>query len=122
MGEPTLGTRMEKLEGRFEVMQGDMNEVKIGVKRLTDALTGDGINPGKLHDLNVRIDANKCDIHEVRLHLQSVESRMLTADQTKRTISMISLMDGWKGVLITIGAVTAFAFTALQLVSKIATI
>jgi hypothetical protein len=119
MNEPTLGIRMEKLEGRFEVMQSDMSEVKIGVKRLTDALTGDGINPGKLHDLNVRIDSNKTDIHEVRTHIQSIESRMLTSDHTKKVAKYIGIIEGWQGILISIGAMTAFAYTVIQIISKL---
>ena len=112
---------MEKLEGRFDVMQSDMSEVKVGVKRLTDALTGDGINPGKLHDLNVRIDANKHDIHEIRSHLASVEGRILTGEQTKKVVRYINIIQGWQGILISIGAITAFAYTVIQLYFKFVT-
>jgi len=119
MSEPTLGTRMEKLEGRFEVMQNDMSEVKAGVKRLTDALTGDGMNRGVLHDIHAKIDANASSIHEIRTHVQSIESRMLTTEQTKKVNRYLNMIEGWQGILISIGAVTAFAYTAIQLIGKL---
>lgn len=120
MTEPTLSLRMEKLEVKVQSIQSDMTEVKTGVKRLTDALTGDGMNKGVLYDLNVRIDENKSAIHQTNTHLQFIEGRILTADQAKKLVKLINIMDGWRGALIAIGAVVAFVYTALELISKIA--
>jgi prefoldin subunit 5 len=77
------------------------------------------MNRGVLHDIHAKIDANASSIHEIRAHVQSIESRMLTTEQTKKVNRYLNMIEGWQGILISIGAVTAFAYTAIQLIGKL---
>jgi len=60
MSESLIAIRMDKLEGKVEALQSDMTEVKAGVRQLTNALSGDGMNAGVIADFRLRIE--RCEI------------------------------------------------------------
>lgn len=114
MSESTLANRMEKLETKVEAIQSDMTEVKAGVKRLTDALTGDGINAGIIHDLKSRIEAKEKQIQELQSTIQYLQGKMFTNEESQDIRRVVHWFMGWKLVLVSLIALVPTAMLILN--------
>ena len=109
MSEPTLAKRMDKLEVEVRAIASDLTEVKHGVKQLTNALAGDGIQAGVIADFKHQIVRNASDIHELNIAIQRLHSSMLTHDQITDVLNIVSWFKGWKLVFVSLLALTPSA-------------
>jgi prefoldin subunit 5 len=114
MSDNTLATRLDKLEEKFETMQDDLTEVKAGVKQLTNALSGDGMNAGVIADFNRRIEHNSRSIAELNATCQYIQSKQFSVRESEDILRVVSWFNGWKLVLLTLVALVPTATLILS--------
>ena len=108
---------MDKLEGKVEALQSDMTEVKAGVRQLTNALSGDGMNAGVIADFRLRIAENEKSIEELNRTCQYIQAKQFTQKEMDSIVSLLSWFNGWKLVILTLIALVPTAtliFNALK--------
>jgi predicted ATP-dependent endonuclease of OLD family len=114
MSDNLLSTRLDKLEQKFETMQDDLTEVKAGVRQLTNALTGDGMNAGVIADFNRRIEHNARSVDALNATCQYIQSRQFTQKESDDIIAVVSWFKGWKLVILTLLALVPTATLILN--------
>jgi uncharacterized coiled-coil protein SlyX len=117
MSDSLIAKRMDKLEEKVEALQSDMTEVKAGVKQLTNALSGDGMNAGVIADFRLRIAENEKSINELNATCQYIQSKQFTQKDMESIVSLLSWFNGWKLVILTLIALVPTAtliFNALK--------
>jgi hypothetical protein len=116
MSESLIAIRMDKLEGKVEALQSDMTEVKAGVKQLTNALSGDGMNAGVIADFRLRITENEKSIDELHRTCQYIQGKQFTQKELDDIARVLSWFNGWKLVILTLLALVP---TATLILNKI---
>ncbi len=114
MSENLLSTRLDKLEQKFETMQDDLTEVKAGVRQLTNALTGDGMNAGVIADFNRRIEHNAQSVNELNATCQYIQGKMFTQRESEDILRVVSWFNGWKLLIVSIIAIAPTAMLILK--------
>jgi hypothetical protein len=109
MSESLIAIRMDKLEGKVEALQSDMTEVKAGVRQLTNALSGDGMNAGVIADFRLRIAENEKSINELNATCQYIQSKQFTQKDMDGIVALLSWFNGWKLVILTLIALVPTA-------------
>ena len=117
MSDSLIAIRMDKLEGKVEALQSDMTEVKAGVRQLTNALSGDGMNAGVIADFRFRIAENEKMIEELNRTCQYIQSKQFTQKDMDGLTNILSWFNGWKLVILTLIALAhpaTLIFNALK--------
>ena len=109
MSDSLIAKRMDKLEEKVEALQSDMTEVKAGVKQLTNALSGDGMNAGVIADFRLRIAENEKMINELNATCQYIQSKQFTQKDIDGITNLLSWFNGWKLVILTLIALVPTA-------------
>jgi hypothetical protein len=105
---------MDKLETKVEALQSDMTEVKAGVKQLTNALSGDGMNAGVIADFNRRIADNAKSINELHATCQYIQSKQFTQKDVDEIMLAVSWFKGWKLVILSLVGLVPTAILILN--------
>jgi hypothetical protein len=114
MSDSLIAKRMDKLEEKVEALQSDMTEVKTGVRQLTNALSGDGMNAGVIADFNRRIEHNARSVDSLNATCQYIQSRQFTQKESDDIIAVVSWFKGWKLVILTLLALVPTATLILN--------
>jgi len=109
-----VAIRLDKLEAKFETMQDDLTEVKAGVRQLTNALSGDGMNAGVIADFRQRIGDNEKSIVELHRTCQYIQSKQFTQKELDDIARVLSWFNGWKLVILTLLALVPTATLILN--------
>ena len=114
MSESLIAKRMDKLEEKVELLQSDMTEVKAGVKQLTNALSGDGMNAGVIADFNRRIEHNAQSVNELNATCQYIQSKQFSQRESEDILRVVSWFNGWKLLIVSIIAIAPTAMLILK--------